>query len=46
MFVLRHMAMHDILFQEENESWFSAYDLRFGPRFKQPDKLEEFETTA
>jgi len=43
MFALRHMAMHDILFLEENEAWFSAYDLRFGSRFKEPERLEELE---
>lgn len=46
MSVLRHTPMHDILFLEENESWFSVYGLRFGSRFKEPDKLEELETTA
>ena len=43
MFVMRHMAIHDILFIEENEPWFSAYDLRFGALFKEPERLEEFE---
>jgi heptaprenyl diphosphate synthase len=43
MFVMRHMAIHDILFLEDDESWFSGYDLRFGSRFKEPDKLEECE---
>lgn len=43
LFALRHMAMHDILFLEENESWFAAYDLRYGSRFKEPEKLEDYE---
>jgi heptaprenyl diphosphate synthase len=43
MFVMRHMAIHDILFLEENESWFAAYDLRFGALFKEPEKLEDCE---
>jgi hypothetical protein len=41
MFVMRHMAIHDILFLEEHESWFAAYDLRFGPLFRDPEKLDE-----
>jgi len=40
---MRYMAMHDILFLEENESWFACYDQRFGSRFREPEKLEEFE---
>ena len=43
MFVVRHMAIHDILFLEENESWFAAYDLRFGALFREPEKLDEVE---
>lgn len=40
---MRYMALHDILFLEENESWFACYDQRFGPRFREPEKLEDFE---
>lgn len=40
---MRYMALHDILFLGENESWFASYDLRFGSRFKEPETLEGFE---
>lgn len=40
---MRHMALHDIFFLEENASWFASYDQRFGSRFKEPEKLEDFE---
>jgi heptaprenyl diphosphate synthase len=40
---IRHMALHDILFLGDEESWFAAYDQRFGSRFKEPEKLEDFE---
>jgi len=40
---IRHMALHDILFLEENESWFTCYDQRFGSRFREPEGLEDFE---
>jgi hypothetical protein len=43
LFVMRHMALHDILFLQDNESWFISYDLRFGARFREPEKLEDFE---
>ncbi len=43
LFAMRHMALHDILFLEETESWFVAYDQRFGARFKEPEKLEDYE---
>jgi hypothetical protein len=37
------MALHDILFLEDNELWFASYDQRFGSRFKEPEKLEDYE---
>jgi len=40
---MRHMALHDILFLQESEAWFHAYDLRFGSRFREPEKLQDFE---
>jgi len=40
---IRYMALHDILFLEENEKWFAYYDQRFGSRFRDPEKLEDFE---
>jgi hypothetical protein len=43
LIAMRHMALHDILFLGDNESWFAAYDLRFGARFREPEKLEDFE---
>lgn len=43
LMALRYMALHDILFVEENEKWFAAYDQRFGTRFKEPEKLADFE---
>jgi heptaprenyl diphosphate synthase len=43
MMAMRHMAFHDILFLQDNESWFASYDLRFGARFREPEKLEDFE---
>jgi heptaprenyl diphosphate synthase len=43
LIAMRHMALHDILFLQDNESWFASYDLRFGARFREPDKLEDFE---
>jgi len=43
MMAIRYMAMHDLLFLEENEPWFAYYDQRFGSRFKEPEKLEDYE---
>ena len=36
------MAIHDILFLREKEDWFKAYNLRFGEKFNQPQKLEDY----
>jgi hypothetical protein len=43
LMAVRHMALHDILFVEEDEAWFGAYDLRFGTLFREPEKLEDHE---
>jgi heptaprenyl diphosphate synthase len=43
MIAMRHMALHDILFVQDDASWFASYDLRFGARFREPEKLEDFE---
>jgi Domain of unknown function (DUF6875) len=43
LIAIRHMALHDILFLGDNESWFASYDQRFGSRLREPDKLEDFE---
>jgi len=39
LIAMRHMALHDILFLQDNESWFAAYDLRFGACFRETEKL-------
>jgi heptaprenyl diphosphate synthase len=43
MMAIRYMALHDILFLGDNESWFASYDQRFASRFKEPEKLDDFE---
>jgi heptaprenyl diphosphate synthase len=43
MMAIRYMALHDILFVGDNESWFGAYDQRFGLRFREPETLDDFE---
>jgi heptaprenyl diphosphate synthase len=43
LIAMRHMALHDILFLQDNEAWFNAFDLRFGARFREPEKLQDFE---
>lgn len=43
LIAMRHMALHDILFLQENQEWFHAYDLRFGARFREPETLDEYE---
>jgi hypothetical protein len=35
---IRHMVIHDIMFLEDNEGWFRAYDATFGARFAEPGK--------
>jgi hypothetical protein len=43
LIAIRHMALHDILFLQEDESHFASYDQRFGSRFREPEKLEDYE---
>ena len=43
LIAMRYMALHDILFLEDNELCFASYDQRFGSRFKEPEKLEDYE---
>lgn len=40
--VIRDMALHDILFLAENEGWFQAYNVQYGHRFNEPDKIESY----
>jgi|SRR5437588_2843771 len=42
LIAVRHMALHDIIFLKENEDWFKAYNIRYGEKFKEPDKLEDY----
>lgn len=42
LMVIRHMALHDILFLAENEGWFQAYNVQYGHRFNEPDKIESY----
>jgi heptaprenyl diphosphate synthase len=42
LMAVRHMAIHDILFLGENEEWFQEYNVRFGHRFQDLDKVESF----
>jgi hypothetical protein len=34
LIAVRHMAVHDILFLADNETWFKEYDARFGSRYE------------
>jgi hypothetical protein len=38
LMAMRHMVVHDIMFLENNEGWFRAYDANFGARFAEPGK--------
>lgn len=42
LMVIRHMALHDILFLAENKAWFQAYNVQYGHRFNEPDKIEGY----
>lgn len=42
LIAIRHMALHDIIFLKDNEEWFKAYNIRYGERFKEPEKLEDY----
>ncbi|GAB3287170.1 DUF6875 domain-containing protein [Kineosporia babensis] len=37
---IRNMAIHDIIFLRESAAWFTAYNLRFGDRFKR-DQVDD-----
>ncbi len=37
---IRHMAIHDILFLENNPEWFKSYNVLFGDKFKPGAPLE------
>lgn len=43
LIAVRHMALHDIIFLKENEDWFKAYNIRYGEKFKEPDKLDDYQ---
>lgn len=40
MLVIRHMAIHDILFLNSRKSWFHEYDRRFGRIYNSKHKLD------
>lgn len=42
LIAVRYMALHDIIFLKDNEEWFKAYNLRYGEKFREPDKLEDY----
>jgi hypothetical protein len=42
LIAIRHMAIHDIIFIKDNEEWFKAYNIRYGERFREPDKLDDY----
>ncbi|MCU1265001.1 MAG: hypothetical protein JWM21_1319 [Acidobacteria bacterium] len=37
------MALHDIIFLKENGDWFKAYNIRYDEKFKEPDKLDDYQ---
>jgi heptaprenyl diphosphate synthase len=39
LMAVRHMVIHDIIFLENNDAWFRAYDASFGARFAQGGKF-------
>jgi hypothetical protein len=39
LIAMRHMVIHDIMFLEDNEGWFRAYDASFGSRFAERGKF-------
>lgn len=42
LIAIRNMAFHDILFVQKNAAWFSSYNLRFGHKFNEPEKIEDY----
>jgi hypothetical protein len=42
LIAIRHMATHDILFLKDDPQYFKAYNVRYGDKFNQPDKLEDY----
>ena len=38
LMAMRHMVIHDVMFLEDNEAWFRAYDANFGARFAERGK--------
>jgi heptaprenyl diphosphate synthase len=43
LIAVRQMALHDIIFLKEIEDWFKAYNIRYGEKFKEPDKLDDYQ---
>lgn len=43
LIAIRHMALHDIVFLGRDENYFPYYNARFGDRFREPEKLEDYE---
>ncbi|MGC5346241.1 DUF6875 domain-containing protein [Streptomyces sp. DT171] len=39
LFAVRNMALHDILFLHDNDSWFKEYERRQGRHYDEPDRL-------
>jgi hypothetical protein len=42
LIAIRSMAIHDIIFIRDNEEWFKAYNIRYGEKFREPDKLDDY----
>jgi hypothetical protein len=44
LIAIRYMAIHDIIFIKSNSvDWFNSYNIRFGHKFNEPEKLEDYE---
>ena len=42
LMAIRHMAIHDILFLNTELTWFKEYNIRFGDKFRDPEKIEDY----
>jgi hypothetical protein len=43
LIAIRHMALHDIIFLGKDEEYFRYYYGRFGEKFREPEKLKDYE---